>query len=279
MSVEPPSLEEIARTVRVALDEDLGSGDVSVSLIPQGRYSQAHLVCRERAILCGRPWFECCFQELDANARFEWTADEGQCVASGQIICRLEGATRALLSAERSALNFLQTLSGTATTVAEYISALPPDTSLQILDTRKTLPGLRQAQKYAVLCGGGTNHRMGLYDSWLIKENHLAAGIDLNAAINSARQSGLPFQVEVKNLAELQHALDAGVDLILLDNFSETDLQASVELNQGRAQLEASGNLQASHLPRLATLGVHRTSIGALTKHLRAIDFSLLLDK
>jgi nicotinate-nucleotide pyrophosphorylase (carboxylating) len=232
-------------------------------------------------VVCGRPWFDEVFRQLDAGVAVAWTADECDAVEAGALLCRLSGPARALLTGERTALNFLQTLSGTATTVRGWVD-LVRGTRCQLLDTRKTLPGLRSAQKYAVRCGGGANHRIGLYDGILIKENHIRAAGSIAAAVAAARASGgadVPVEVEVETLGELRQALDARVDMALLDEFSLDDLRSAVALNaahsNGPLKLEASGNVTTDTLPAIAATGVDYVSIGALTKHVRAIDLSM----
>ncbi len=266
----------VAEDARRALAEDLGPGDATAALIPSPMRAEAELWLREPAVLCGIPWFEACFRALDPGVRFIWRCREGERLAGETLIGEVMGEARALVSAERSALNFLQTLSGTATTVASWVQALA-GTSIELLDTRKTLPGLRQAQKYAVRVGGAGNHRMGLYDAMLIKENHVAAAGGLREAIRRAREAHptLPLQVEVENLAQLEEALGEGVTSILLDDFDEAAIQAAVALARGRAVLEVSGGITLERARHLARLGIDRISAGALTKHLRAIDFSL----
>ena len=268
--------ESISKTVNAALREDLGSGDVTADLLNEGRIGKATLICREPAILCGQAWFDDTFQQLDESIKRIWQAKDGNKLKPGQIVCKLSGPIRPLLSGERTAINFLQTLSGTATTVSEYV-ALITGTGARLLDTRKTIPGLRLAQKYAVTCGGGHNHRAGLYDACLIKENHILAAGNIARALTAAKASGLPVAVEVENLNELKQALTANADRILLDNFSTADLIQSVAISRGQAELEASGNITKQNLRAVAKTGVDYISIGALTKHIRAIDFSLRL--
>ncbi len=273
----PPDLaEQVAR----ALAEDVGTGDLTAALVPAGRLGRATVITRETAVLCGRPWVDEVFRQLDPAVLVEWAVMEGAEVAPAQTLFRLSGPARSLLTGERTALNFLQTLSGTATTTrrwVELVAGLP----CRVLDTRKTLPGLRRAQKYAVRCGGGSNHRMGLYDGILIKENHIMAAGSIAAAVAAARASGtsVPVEVEVETLDELRAALDAGADMALLDEFSLEDLRAAVALNRGHARgpikLEASGNVTRETLRPIAETGVDFVSIGSLTKHLRAIDLSM----
>ncbi len=267
---------DLPETVARALAEDLGAGDLTADLIPEGTRASATVLTRERAILCGGPWFEEVFRQLDEEIDIEWRATEGEPVEPGQTLCLLSGPARPLLSGERTALNFLQTLSGTATSVHHHVRALI-GTGTRLLDTRKTLPGLRQAQKYAVRIGGGRNHRMGLYDGILIKENHILACGSIAAAVAAARQRhpGIEVEVEVENLEELEQALAAGADILLLDNFDLEMLREAVRRTAGRAKLEASGGVDLDGLRAIAETGVDYISVGALTKHLRAIDLSM----
>ena len=259
-----------------ALDEDVGSGDISAALIDADSHLQTELLVREDAVLCGCEWFDEVFRQCDDSIEIQWHARDGDRVTANSVVCQISGPARGLLTAERSALNFLQTLSGTATTTRAYADRIS-HTSCRILDTRKTIPQLRVAQKYAVLCGGGSNHRVGLFDAYLIKENHLAASGGIAQTVTRARQAHPDrfVEVEVESLEQLQQAIDAGVDRALLDNFSIVDMQRAVELNQSRVELEASGNIELEQLAEVADTGVDFISIGALTKHLRAIDFSL----
>ncbi len=267
---------EIRRNVERALEEDMGSGDLTAALIPAGARARARVISRQAAVLCGGPWFQTCFSQLDPAAEIRWLAQEGDAVAPDQTLCEIQGNARALLSAERPALNFLQLLSGTATRVRRYVDAIRGTRSI-IVDTRKTLPGLRLAQKYAVRVGGGTNHRMGLYDGILIKENHIAAAGGIRPALDQARQTAanVPIQVEVENLVQLEEALAAGAKLILLDNFDLPALRQAVKQTGGRAVLEASGGITLKNVGAVAQTGVGRISIGALTKDVEAIDLSL----
>jgi nicotinate-nucleotide pyrophosphorylase (carboxylating) len=278
-NLSAPPLEDIRRDVERALAEDIGSGDATASLIAATATATASLVTREAAILCGRPWFDGCFLALDPGIAVDWHAEEGSAVSAGQRLCSLRGSARALLSGERCALNFLQTLSATATATARHVEAVR-GTHAVILDTRKTLPGLRLAQKYAVRCGGGSNHRIGLFDAILIKENHIAAAGSLAAAVNAARaqRPRLTVEVEVENFEELDEALAAGVDRIMLDDFSLGDLRVAVDHVAGRIPLEASGGVDLERLRAIAETGVDYISIGALTKHIRAIDLSMRID-
>ena len=262
-----------------ALAEDVGSGDATAALIGADVYATAAVVTREDAVLAGRPWFDRCFAAVDARTVIEWHADDGDEVAAGQTLCSLRGFARALLTAERCALNFLQLLSGTATATAQHV-AVVRGTRTTILDTRKTIPGLRRAQKYAVRCGGGANHRRGLYDAILIKENHIAAAGSLAEAVATARalHPELTVEVEVEDFAELDAALAAGVDRIMLDDFALADLPAAVARCAGRVPLEVSGGVGLQTLQAIAQTGVDYVSIGALTKHVRAIDLSMRID-
>ena len=272
--------DDLTRTVARALEEDIGAGDLTAALVPAERNARAAVITREPAVVCGRPWFDEVFRQIDPRVGIEWQADEGDFVDAGALLCRLAGPARALLTGERTALNFLQTLSGTATTVHRWVG-LVQGTRCQLLDTRKTLPGLRTAQKYAVRCGGATNHRIGLYDGILIKENHILAAGSIAAAVASAHRQAVavPVEVEVETLDELRQALDAGAEMALLDEFSMDGLRAAVAVNAGHPKgpikLEASGSVTTDSLPAIAATGVDFVSIGALTKHLRAIDLSM----
>ncbi|MGD8482126.1 MAG: carboxylating nicotinate-nucleotide diphosphorylase [Gammaproteobacteria bacterium] len=275
---EPPA--DIDLTVRRALEEDVGAGDITASLVPPGATATATLLSRESAVVCGAPWFERVFEILDPKVRIRWQVSEGESIEPDTLLCTLEGNARALLTGERTALNFLQTCSGTATAARRFANAIA-GTSCRILDTRKTLPGLRAAQKYATACGGVTNHRMGLFDGVLIKENHLIACGGIRQAVETARASApdLPVEVEVESLDECRDALDAGADILMLDNFSLPDMREAVALNRRRgdkaALLEASGNVELERLPEIAATGVDFISVGAITKHVRAIDLSM----
>ena len=268
--------DDITATVQRALAEDLGSGDLTAALIPADRHARGHVLSREPAVLCGSAWFEEVFRQLDDCIRIQWLAQDGEPVRCDQMLCRLQGPARTLLSGERTALNFLQTLSGTATMVRRYAEAVQ-DTRAVILDTRKTLPGLRSAQKYAVRCGGASNHRMGLFDGILIKENHIMAAGNITAAVTTARRQGnkVPVEVEVENLDQLREALTAGADILLLDNFNPDTLREAVRITAGRAKLEASGGIDMAQLRIVAETGVNYISVGALTKHVCAIDLSM----
>jgi nicotinate-nucleotide pyrophosphorylase (carboxylating) len=270
----PALPDNIQETVAIALREDVGHGDLTANLIAAGTETTATVITREAAILCGTAWFDEVFRQLDNSAQISWSVHDGESIHNGQTVCKISGIAQAILTGERTALNFLQLLSGTATATREYVEILK-DCKTQILDTRKTLPGLRSAQKYAVLCGGGKNHRMGLYDAILIKENHIIAAGSITAAITTAKKQGVPIETEVENLSELEEALAAGTDRILLDNFDLDGLRQAVAINNGRVILEASGGVDQEKIRSIAETGVDFISIGALTKHVRAIDFSM----
>ena len=280
---QTPELQDTIKTnVLHALAEDVGTGDITAALIPEQQQGRARLICREHAVICGRPWFDEVFRQVDPSVTIHWQVEEGQQVEPDQVLVRLGGSARSLLTGERAAMNFLQTLSGTATRCNYYqslVSAYP----VKLLDTRKTLPGLRLAQKYAVKQGGCENHRAGLYDAFLIKENHIAACGSIEKAIATARinEPGKPVEVEVENLDEFHQARDAGADRIMLDNFSLQTLRDMVELNQSlpgkRPELEASGNVTEETLGDIAATGVDFISIGVLTKHMEAVDLSMRL--
>ena len=276
MNEELPVPADLERTVRYALAEDIGDGDLTAVLIPASTIAHAWVITREDAVVCGRPWFDAAFRELDATVEIEWRVRDGEPVLAGQRLCDLRGSARALLTGERTALNFLQTLSGTATEAARYAAALA-GSGVELLDTRKTLPGLRSAQKYAVRCGGGRNHRMGLYDGILIKENHIHSAGSITNAVQSARQfaAGQAIEVEVENLAEVREALEAQADILLLDNFTLEEIGDAVALVGGAAKLEVSGGVGIDQLKALAGTGIDFISVGALTKHVRAIDLSM----
>ncbi len=266
--------------VQRALDEDVGSGDLTAALIAAHTQLRARVIAREAAVLCGRPWFDEVFRQVDPAVTIDWLADEGARVDAGQVLCRLAGPARALLTGERSALNFLQLLSGVATRTRVHVDAAA-GTRARILDTRKTLPGLRFAQKYAVITGGGDNHRMGLYDMVLVKENHIVAAGGIAAAVREAQRRfpDVPLQVEVETEAQLAEALAAGAQLILLDNFSVERMAAAVVFTAGRARLEASGGITLENVAAIAATGVDRISIGALTKDVRALDLSMRFEE
>lgn len=278
MSAVPrPDPAQVAEEVARALAEDIGSGDVTAALLPD-QPDVAYLLCKQDAVIAGRPWFDATHQALDPDVRIAWQVQEGQAVSAGTVLALLQGRSRSLVSAERTSLNFLQTLSGTATTTARYVAAVA-GTGTRILDTRKTLPGLRLAQKYAVRCGGGDNHRFGLYDTVMLKENHIRAAGSLPAAVAAARARWptLPLVVEVEDLDQLQQALQAGCERILLDDFEPALRRAAVQLTAGRIALEVSGSVGLDGLRAIALDGVDCISIGGLTKHVQAIDLSLKL--
>lgn len=274
----PPSSDLIQADVERAFAEDIGSGDATADLLPADASASATLTCRDDAVMAGIAWFNACLLRLDPQAKIDWNVRDGDRVAAGSVICRLRGNARALVTAERSALNFLQLLSGTATSTAAHVAAVA-GTGVRVLDTRKTVPGLRLAQKYAVRCGGGHNHRVGLYDAILVKENHIIAAGSIKAAAEAARRlhPKLLLEIEVENLDELQQALDAGADRIMLDNFTLPLMREAVALAKGRAELEISGNVDLSTIGEYAGTGVDFISVGALTKHVRAVDLSLRL--
>ncbi len=271
-----PDQHYIDQQVELALQEDIGSGDVTAQLIPEDRQARANIVCRQDAVLCGTAWVDTVFSRLDPQVSIAWQAKDGAQVRAGQILCWLDGPARALLSGERTALNFLQTLSATASQTRRYVDAVA-GTGCRILDTRKTLPGLRLAQKYAVVCGGGVNHRIGLYDMILIKENHILAAGSIRSAVATARQlnPSLPIEVEVENLAELQQALDSKVTRILLDNMDISTLKRAVAMSNGKTPLEASGGVELERISDIAATGVDYISVGGITKHIRAVDLSM----
>ncbi|MGA0584018.1 MAG: carboxylating nicotinate-nucleotide diphosphorylase [Castellaniella sp.] len=273
----PPALRSsLEANVDRALAEDVGPGDLTGLLIPEDQVEAARVIVREPAVLCGAPWFEAVMRRVDERILLDWAYAEGDLMEADSVVCRLHGPARALLTAERTALNFLQLLSGVATATRRYVD-LTAGTRAAILDTRKTLPGLRLAEKYAVRVGGGQNQRLALYDGILIKENHIMAAGGIAAALRVARDvsGGAPIQIEVESLGELRQALDAGAVSVLLDNFSLEDLAAAVALNAGRALLEASGGIHHETVRAIALTGVDRISIGSLTKDVRAVDYSL----
>ena len=269
--------DDVAENVRRAITEDVGAGDLTAGLVsPQAR-AEARVITREDAVLCGTAWFDEVFRQLDDHVRITWHAKDGDPVRAGQTLCELRGPARALLTGERTALNFLQLLCGTATRAHQYAEAVR-GTRAVILDTRKTVPGLRRAQKYAVACGGGRNHRLGLYDAVLIKENHIAAAGSVTAALEAARRAASPgvlVEIEVENPGQLREALAAGADHLLLDNFSVGDLKAAVAETRGRAKLEASGGVDLSGIRAIAETGVDYISVGEMTKSIRAVDLSM----
>ncbi|NIF23143.1 carboxylating nicotinate-nucleotide diphosphorylase [Candidatus Pantoea multigeneris] len=273
--------EDIPEAVERALAEDLGgsvdaNGDITAQLLPEEAQAHARVITREAGVFCGKRWVEEVFIQLGQRTTLTWHVDDGDTLVADQLLFEIQGPARLLLTAERTALNFVQTLSGVATQVQEYV-ALLEGTRAQLLDTRKTIPGLRTALKYAVLCGGGSNHRLGLSDAFLIKENHIIASGSIQQAVERAMwmHPDVPVEVEVESMQELQQALDAGADIIMLDNFSLADMQQAVQLTDDRAQLEVSGNVTVETLAAIAQTGVDYISVGALTKHLRALDLSM----
>jgi len=271
--------DEVARQVAAALAEDLGTGDVTAALVPSGQQVRAQIIAREPAILCGTDWATEVFRQLDPAIRLEWQAADGQPITADGAVLKLSGAARPILTGERTALNFLQTLSATATSAKRYVDAVS-DTGCRILDTRKTLPGLRLAQKYAARCGGAQNHRLGLYDMVLVKENHIIAAGSIAAAVATARRTspGVPVEVEVESLDEFAQALGAGADIVMLDELSLDDMRKAVSLNRergARAKLEASGSVTLDTVREIAQTGVDFISIGGITKHVKAVDLSM----
>ncbi len=267
----------IQSQVSQALAEDIGPSDLTAELIPQDNQATAHLICREPAVLCGCDWFNEVFRQLDDSITIQWYANDGDSISNEQRICTISGHARHILTGERSAMNFLQTLSGTATSTQQYVRQLG-STSVKLLDTRKTIPGLREAQKYAVKCGGAYNHRHGLFDGVLIKENHIMAAGSITHAVENARKTiphMLKIEVEVETLEEVTEALNAGADILLLDNMDNTQLEQAIELNHGRVLLEVSGNITLERLKELSRLAIDFISTGAITKHIKAVDFSL----
>jgi len=274
------NVDQVSSDVARALAEDVGSGDLTAQLIHATQTTRARVVTREAAVIAGRPWFDACFRALDPDCVIDWRVNEGDIIAAGSVLVEIKGNARALLTAERPALNFLQTLSAVATATRPYVEAVR-GTHAAILDTRKTLPGLRIAEKYAVRVGGGQNQRVGLYDGILIKENHIAAAGGIAPVLNAAFKLAagkVGVQIEVETLNQLREALAAGATLILLDNFSLDAMREAVELTAGRAQLEASGNITLDTVRAVAETGVDRISIGGLTKHIRAVDLSMRTD-
>ena len=275
-SPPPPSAAQVNADVDRALDEDRGRGDLSARLIARDAWAQADIIAREPGILAGNAWAAACFKRIDPACTVSQRRRDGDRLTQDTVILTVEGPARALLTAERPALNFLQTLSATATATARYVDAIQ-GTGVRLLDTRKTLPGLRQAQKYAVRCGGGANHRIGLFDAVLIKENHIAAAGSVSRAVRAAlaQDHGAWVEVEVESLEQLSEALDAGAQRILLDNFPPDALRAAVTVNAGRAQLEASGGVNLDTLRTIAETGIHAISVGAITKDIKALDLSM----
>lgn len=273
--------EDLPEQVSRALREDIGSGDVTAQLIATATRARARVVCREQAVICGSAWFEESFRQIDGTVRVQWRVADGERVSPDTVLCELEGPARALLTGERTALNFLQLLSATATATARYVEAVA-GTACRILDTRKTIPGLRTAQKYAVLCGGGQNHRIGLFDMVLVKENHIAAAGSIGAAVSAMRalSPAVPVEVETENLDEVSAALSARCDVIMLDDFPLDDLKRAVALNRAAphtAKLEASGGVSLERIGAIAATGVDFISVGGLTKHIQAVDLSMRL--
>lgn len=278
MAVTQPQAADITGNVRAALAEDVGDGDITARLIPAEKQATARVISREAAVISGRPWVDEVFAQIDPDVVVAWEVEDGDRCEANQTLFTLSGNARSLLTGERAALNFLQLLSGTATRCA-HLAAKVAHTEVRLLDTRKTIPGLRLAQKYAVRCGGCHNHRMGLYDAFLIKENHIAACGGIAQAVEEARHIApvKPVEVEVENLDELKQALDAGADIVMLDNFSVEDLEQAVAINQDQARLEASGGIEENGLVTIAETGVDYISLGELTKHCRAVDLSMRL--
>lgn len=274
-----PDPAQVRIDVQRALAEDLGAGDASASLVAEDARARAHVLCREQAVLAGQAWFDACLRQLDPDIAIDWHHRDGAALSAGTRLCTIEGRARAMLSGERTGLNFLQTLSATATVTARHVAAVA-GTRTRILDTRKTLPGLRVAQKYAVRCGGGSNHRMGLFDAVLVKENHISAAGSIVAAVQRARRlhPDLLLEIEVENLDELERALSAGVDRVMLDEFDDATLSQALACIDGRAEVEVSGSVSLERLRHLATLGIDYVSIGALTKNIRAVDLSMRFD-
>ncbi|WOX06155.1 carboxylating nicotinate-nucleotide diphosphorylase [Microbulbifer pacificus] len=274
----PNLQQDIQRAVKNALAEDIGDGDITAQLIPADRQARARVITREDCVFCGKAWVDEVFRQLDPELQVLWQVADGDRVTADSTLFELRGNARSILTGERCALNFVQTLSGTATTASEY-AALAEGSEIRILDTRKTIPGLRTAQKYAVLCGGCHNHRIGLYDAFLIKENHIAAAGGIDKAVSQAHQikPGALVEVEVESLQELQQALDAGADVIMLDEFTDEMTAEALKLARGRAKIEISGSVNEARLKQLSGLAVDYISSGSLTKHLRAIDLSLRL--
>jgi nicotinate-nucleotide pyrophosphorylase (carboxylating) len=274
-----PAPADLVPKVAAALAEDVGSGDLTAALIPPERTGRATVITREAAILCGIPYVEECFRQVDSRVRFEWHAAEGDAIVADQILFVVDGPARALLTGERCALNFLQLLSGTATAAHAYV-ALLASTRCRLLDTRKTIPGLRTAQKYAVRVGGGENHRMGLFDGILIKENHIAAAGSIALAVAAAKRTAgrIPVEVEVEDLAQLEQAIEAGADIAMLDNFSLPTMREGVAMNAGarrRLKIEASGGITMETIREVALTGVDFISVGSITKHVQAVDLSM----
>ncbi|MBD1389976.1 carboxylating nicotinate-nucleotide diphosphorylase [Neiella sp. HB171785] len=276
--------ENVRRLVKACLSEDLNhltptEGDITASLIPLHTISKAYIISREKAVFCGKAWGDEVFKQLGGSVSIEWLIEDGEVMEENQRICNLEGPSRDILTGERTMLNIIQTLSGTATATRVYVNAIE-GTGVRLLDTRKTIPGMRNAQKYAVYCAGGVNHRCGLYDAFLIKENHIAAAGSIASAVEQARANfpGKPVEVEVEDMKEFCQALEAGVDRVMLDNFSLPQMREAVIINQGQAELEASGNVTIETIRQVAETGVDYISVGALTKHIRAVDYSMRIE-
>ena len=274
------ALKTINDAVNTALDEDIGNGDVTAASFNNNETATAKVISREAAVLCGQQWFDLAFHKLDSGVTIDWKLSDGDNMEPDATVCTLNGSAKAILTGERTALNFLQTLSGTATKTKTYVDRIS-GTGAQILDTRKTLPGMRYAQKYAVRCGGGQNHRMGLYDAILIKENHIATAGSVTEAVNEAKQlfPKLKLEVEVETIDQLKQALKTKTDVILLDNFSLSELENAVAITENKKKLEASGNMTLENIREVAKTGVDYISIGAITKHVQAVDFSMRFKK
>ncbi|MFW0039774.1 MAG: carboxylating nicotinate-nucleotide diphosphorylase [Coxiella endosymbiont of Dermacentor silvarum] len=266
----------IEKSVQASLEEDIRTGDITAQLISPHKFVRATIISREKAIFCGTPWFDMVYQQIDPEVRIHWNVNEGDFISGGHLLVELAGKARSIVTGERTALNWLQTLSGTATLTFYYVEKLK-NTKIQLLDTRKTIPGLRYAQKYAVQCGGGKNHRMGLYDAYLIKENHIMSCGSITKAIQKARNyyPKKSVEVEIKNLKELREALEAKADIIMLDNFDSDDIKRAIIINNGKAKLEVSGNINLQNIHKIAEKGIDFISVGAITKHLCAIDLSM----
>jgi len=274
-----PDSREIAEQVAQALAEDVGAGDLTAALVPENAMAEAYVISRQEAVLCGRDWFDEVFLQVDPGVHLDWACEERAALHDGMKVCHIHGPARSLLTAERTALNFLQTLSGTATRAASYVQAVA-GTGARILDTRKTVPGLRLAQKYAVTCGGASNHRIGLHDAILIKENHIAAAGSIRAALAAAilvarKAGGVEVEIEVEDLEQLEEALGAGARRVLLDNFDTGLLREAVAINAGRARLEASGGVNLETIRGIAETGVDDISVGDITKDIRSVDYSM----
>jgi len=269
----------IVEAVKKSLHEDIQTGDITAELIPVDKFANAYVMTREDAVICGQAWFDEVFAQVDETVSLHWHVKEGEVVEANTKIVSLEGLARSILTGERTALNWLQTLSGTATVVAQYVKALA-GTKTQLLDTRKTIPNLRYAQKYAVKCGGGHNHRMGLFDAYLIKENHIISCGSITKAVEAAKShhDNKKIEVEVENIEQLEEAIHAKADVVMLDNFHMAGLKQAVEVNRGRAKLEVSGNVSLDNIREIAETGVDYISVGAITKHLHAVDFSMRFD-